>query len=159
MQVITKIRGYIAKGVPYLAWASFILALTGGTILPGTPFGKAVIRSIDSFAWDWLPAVVFCAGIVGVILDLRRDLIPDRVAVYFAGIAPTVAGAVSGKLADKVTDFGDWVAGWSTGWLVEWSGIVKPAHIAILCMVLAQVIAQRVMRDRKGGAHGHGGVL
>lgn len=156
MQVISKIRGIIAKGVPYLAWASFVLALTGGTILPGTPIGKGVIRFIDSFAWDWLPAIAFSAAIVGVLLDLRRDLIPDRVAVYCAALAPTLAGGINGKLAKNVTEFGEWVSSWSLKPLEEWSGIVKPAHIAILCMVLAYVIAKRVMKDRQGGAH-HGG--
>lgn len=161
MQVIDRFRARINQGIPYLAWASFVLALTGGVILPGTPFGETLSDVIRSVTWEWVPPVAFSAGIVGVILDLRHDLIPDRMAVYVAALAPTWAGAITGKLAEKVSEFGEWVSTWTLGPLTEWSGIMNPAQLSILCMVLAYVIAKRVMKDRKSGArgHAHGGVV
>lgn len=153
---VSRVRARIAETLPYLAWASFVLALTGGALLPGTPVGESLSDFISSVTWVWVPPAVFAIGVVGAGWDIVRDLIPDRIAIYTAALAPTFAGAIDGKLASKVAQFSDWVASWSVGWLKEWSGLVEPEHVAIVALLLAFAIAKRATKDRKG-ARGHGG--
>lgn len=142
-------RQRIAKGLPYLAWVSFALALVGGAILPGTPVGIAISRAIGAFIWTWVPPVAFCAMVVGIVLDTVRDFIPDRVAVYSAALAPTFGGAIHGTLASKVVEFAKWVASLMTRPLTQWSGIDTAPGVAVLALVLAFVIADRTMKDKR----------
>lgn len=154
---VSRLRARIAEYLPYLAWVSFILALTGGVLLPGTGVGEAISDFIESVTWVFLPPAVFIVGVAWTTYDILRDAIPDRAAVYTAALAPTFAGAVDGKIAEWVTGFSDWVASWSIGWLEDATGLVEPQHVAIVALVLAYAIAHRVMKDRKSTMRGHGG--
>jgi hypothetical protein len=155
MQVMNRFRARIAGALPYLAWASFLFALTGGALLPGTPVGVDIADFIQSVTWTWLPYVVFSVAIVGTVIDIGRDLIPDRIAVYSAALAPTFAGAIDGKLAEKVEALGRWAAGGIGDPLREWTGLMEPAHVSIAALALAWVIARRVVKDGKSVRAGH----
>lgn len=151
---VSQVRSRIAAGLPYLAWASFGLATIGGALLPGTKVGKTLIEILDSFTWPVVPAIVLAALTVGVVLDIVRDLIPDRVAIYAAALGPTLAASVTGGIAEKITEWSAGLADWATGWLTEQSGIDTASGISALSLVLAYVIAKRVTKDRrsmKGG--------
>lgn len=144
-----RMSSAINQMLPYMAWASMIFSLVGGALLPGTPVGKSLTSAIESFAWPWVPPVAFAGAIVGIILDTGRDLLPDRIAVYSAMIAPTAAGAVGGKLAEHVIALAQWLTDHTIGWLREWSNIPTDGGIAALCLVCAVVVAKRVVKDRK----------
>lgn len=149
MQVMNRFRQRIAGALPYLAWVSFLFALTGGALLPGTPVGEDIADFIQSVTWTWLPTAVFCVAIAGTVIDIGRDLIPDRIAVYSAALAPTFAGAIDGKLAGHVEALGRWAAGGIGDPLKEWTGLVEPAHVAIVALALAWAVARRVVKDSK----------
>lgn len=149
MKALSKAKAAVAKGLPYLAWASFAFAAVGGALLPGTPVGQGIAELIHSITWAWLPAVAFAAMVVGIALDIARDMIPNRIAVYSAAAAPTVAGAISGKLAGAVTGFAQWMASWMTAPLREWSGIYTSTGLAVLALALSYVVAKRVVKDGK----------
>lgn len=154
---MNKFRARIAGGLPYLAWASFLFALTGGALLPGTPVGEGLSDFVKSVTWTWLPVAALVVGVAGAAIDIIRDLIPDRIAVYTAALAPTVAGAIDGELADKVVGFGEWAVGHIGGPLERWTGLVEPAHVAIVALLLAWTIARRVVKDGKAIRAPHGG--
>jgi hypothetical protein len=154
---VSRLRARIAEYLPYLAWVSFILALTGGVLLPGTGVGEAISDFIKSVTWVFLPPIVFILGVGGATYDILRDAIPDRIAVYTAALAPTFAGAIDGFIAEWVTGFSDWVASWSVDWLEDATGLVEPQHVAIVALVLAFGIARKVMKDKKSTMRGHGG--
>jgi len=154
MRSIKKVRAWIKKVMPYLAWASFTLALVGGSLLPATDLGRGIAHFVSTITWTWLPPVFFVGSVMGLLFDILRDLIPNRIAVYAASTAPTVASAIHGYAATWVTDFADWVASWTTGYLTKVSGIDTANGVAVLALVLAAVIAGKVT---KPGRKGRGG--
>lgn len=155
MKGFKKLKGYIRKAMPYLAWVSFALALTGGSLLPGTDFGKGIADFIRSWGWDWFAPVVFTLACAGLAIDTGRDLIPNRVAVYAAAVAPTLASAIGGLLAEWVRGLAEWVASWSTRPLIRLTDIHQPAGIAIVALGLAFVIASRVTKPGRKAKAGY----
>lgn len=154
---VNRLRARIAEMLPYLAWVSFVLALTGGVLLPGTPAGKNISHFLDGITWSWVPVFAFCAAVFLAGHDIVRDLIPDRFAVFTAAWAPTIAASVDGDIARWVSGFSEWVAGWSVDRLERLTGLFDPTAVTALALGLAFVIARRVMKDRKGATRTHGG--
>lgn len=154
---VSRMRARIAEYLPYLAWVSFVLALTGGVLLPGTKFGNELSGWVESVTWPVVPALVLCVLVFGAGYDILRDAIPDRMAVYTAAVAPTIAGSVDGGIADAVGDFSNWVAGWSVDHLEKLTALYSQGALSLFCLGMALVIAQRTMKDKRAGARGHGG--
>jgi len=154
MRSVKKVRAWIKKVMPYLAWASLTFALVGGSLLPATGLGKMVAHLISTIVWSWLPPVFFIGAVIGLLFDILRDLIPNRVAIYAACVAPTVASAIHGYAATWVTDFADWVASLTTDRLTKVSGIDTTAGVALLALVLAGVIANKVTKPGRKGRSG-----
>jgi hypothetical protein len=106
------LRAAHAKSIKGLAWASFVIALADGALLPGTWIGDWVRT-----AFGWLPSglgiavpvIVLILGWGAVFLDCYLDLEPNQIAVYGALMLPTVASTMSGGLATWTIDIANQV--------------------------------------------------
>lgn len=148
------LRSAHAKSVKGLAWATLVIGLADGALLPGTFVGDAV-RTV--FGWlPWgpvIPIIVLIVGWVAVFLDSYLDLEPNQIAVAGALLLPSVATSMSGGLAEWTEDIADTVLNAIDQWLfaAQPDGLGS-GTLAVAVAVAAGLMAQRVVKkSRKSG--------
>jgi len=142
------LRAMHQKSVKGLAWASFVIALACGALLPGTFVGEWVVTVLGWLPWGaTIPVIVLIVGWVGVFLDTYLDLEPNQLAVWGALLLPSVAGAVSGGMADWTQDIADTVleAVDQSLFAAAPEGLGSTA-LALATSVAAVLMAQRVVK-------------
>ncbi len=90
-----------AKATKVAAWASFGLAVAASPLLAGT-FVGGIVDNLLGILPAFVPLVVFVVMIVSTAVDLGVDGVPNRVALYCAMLACSVARSVQGRLGDSV---------------------------------------------------------
>ncbi|MGC9670969.1 hypothetical protein ACNTMW_31030 [Planosporangium sp. 12N6] len=146
---INIIKAARKKGVTGLAWASLVIALAGGALATDTWMGHLVKSILRLLPWEWLPAVLLAAAVIGTGLDLFLDGVPNQVAIASALLAPSVASATRGKLGATVTDRSGQLLAWIDRDLTGWLGTDSSTGLAIGCIVAAVLMARRVVKKSK----------
>jgi hypothetical protein len=116
------LRGFHSKSIKGLAWASFVIALAAGALLPATFVGDLVRGAFGFLPAGWniaVPVIILIVGWGAVFLDCYLDLEPNQVAVYGALMLPTVATSISGGLATWTIDLAQSVLGRIDGLLFQ----------------------------------------
>jgi fructose-specific phosphotransferase system IIC component len=141
------LRSAHAKSIKGLAWASFVVALADGALLPGTFVGDWVRTAFGILPNTWsvvVPVIVLIVGWVAVFLDCYLDLEPNQVAIYGALLLPTVASTISGGLADWVRSVADTVLHAIDQWLFQ----AAPDGLGSSALALAAAVAVLLMANR-----------
>jgi hypothetical protein len=149
------LRAVHAKSIKGLAWASFIIAVADGALIPGTFVGDWV-RSIAG----WIPApwgvivsvIALVVGFVAVFLDCYLDLEPNQVAVIGALLLPTIASTIRGGLADWVRDIAHDVLHLIDQWLFKAApdGLGSTALAVAVAVAVLMMASRVVKKSRKG---------
>lgn len=132
------------KGRKALAWISYGLAVVGGAALAATFVGGLIAGFIGFFP-GWVAIVVFTGGFVAMAIDLFIDGEPNQVALYTAMLLPSVARAVPGRLSATVTDLSHQALAQVNATLGAWLGTSSALGLAIACVVVALLMARRVV--------------
>ncbi|MEO3930933.1 hypothetical protein ABGB07_44890 [Micromonosporaceae bacterium B7E4] len=153
------IRAARQKGTTALAWASFGVAIVGGTFAAGMWIGEVIRTLLDALPWPWVPALLLLIAVVGVGIDLFVDGAPNQVAIYGGILTPSIATAADGKLGNSISDWTADLVNWLNGSLVEWLGTGSAVGLALACIICSLLMARRVVRKSAGapaGARGGG---
>lgn len=148
-QAIQKIR---AKSVKVLAWVSLAFALIGGTFAAGTPVGDFVRTILGWIPWWWVPAVILLGLAAWTLVDLLLDGEPNHPAVWTAIISPSVATAAAGRLGSSITGALRELLRQVDGPMSEWVGTGSSIGLTAACIVVALVLARRVVQSGPAGA-------
>lgn len=133
------------KGRKGLAWISFIFAIVGGAAIAATFIGDW-IRSLLGMLPGWVAALAIAAAVASMLIDIFLDGEPNQIALYSALTLPTLARATSGKLSGNVTHVSGQVAGGVNSGLSSWLGVSSTLATAVICTVIALLMARRVIR-------------
>lgn len=140
------IRG---RGVTILAWVSMGFAVGGGTALASTFAGGAIARVVGIFP-DWVAATMFGLGVLGLLLDLANDGIPNQLAIWMGILLPSIARAVPGRLGVTVTDVSREILGYVNQFVAEWVGTSSAIGVAATAVGISLLVARRVVRKSAG---------
>ncbi len=116
---VKKVHGQVLK---LSAWVVFVLAIATSTLLVGTFVADWYRSLINQLPTAWTIGFCVIAGVVLVVLgivDVLKDLEPNRGAVYAVLSLPTVLSAISGGFAEWVSGGADWVFKLVDQWLRE----------------------------------------
>ena len=141
------------KSIKALAWASFVIAVAAGALLPGTFIGDWVRTAFGWLPWGpVIPIIVLIVGVVAAFLDCYLDLEPNQVAVYAALLLPTIASTISGGLAGGVRNLANTVLDAVDQWLFKASpdGLGSSA-LAIATAFAVVLMANRVVKKSRKG--------
>ena len=144
----SAIRAVQQKGITGLAWASFIIAVVGGTLIPETFLGRILQGFLQLWPWKWIPPVLLAAAVVALAIDIFIDLVPNTAAVWSALTLPSIAASVTGRLGDEVSHWCGELLDAIDGWLHEWI-TDSSTGLAIACCAAALIMARRVMKKSK----------
>lgn len=147
------LRSAHAKSIKGLAWASFVIALADGAMLPATFVGDAVDTGLGWLPWGAIvPIIILVVGWGAVFLDTYLDLEPNQVAVIGALLLPSVAASLNGGLADWTEDVADKVLNAIDQWLFAAmpDGLGSQA-LAVTIAVAVVLMAQRVVKKSRKG--------
>lgn len=152
-----KIKEKQEAGTYILGWASFALAIVGGTFAARTWIGDVVNFILGLIPWDYTPHALLAVGVVATFLDLFSDLTPNQGAVTSAILAPIIAVAVNdgphpAKLASRVDDWSMALQGKVGGQLADWIGNIGASGMAVICIAIAVVTAKRVLAKQSAAA-------
>lgn len=146
--VKAAVKAVQQKGIKGLAWASFALAVVGGTLAPQMFLGKLIQGFLGLWPWPWIPPVLLAATVVAVGIDIFIDLTPNQAAIWSALTMPTIAASVKGKLGDTVSGWCqsllDLIDGWLHTWITDSS-----TGLAIACIAASLIMARRVVKKSK----------
>jgi hypothetical protein len=146
--VKATVKAVQQKGIKGLAWASFVIAVVGGTLAPQMFLGKLIQGFLGLWPWPWIPPVLLAATIVAVGIDIFIDLTPNQAAIWSALTMPTIAASVKGKLGDTVSGWCqallDEIDGWLHTWITDSS-----TGLAIACIAASLIMARRVVKKSK----------
>lgn len=132
------------KGVLALAWISYALAVVGGAFLTATFVGSWIVGLVGWFP-GWVAAVAFAGALIAMVVDLWVDGEPNRLALWMAMVIPSLAMAVPGRLGESVRDVSDEIRSAVTSGMTEWLGTSSVYAIAFASVVVAMLIARRVV--------------
>jgi hypothetical protein len=139
------LRAAHTKSIKGLAWASFIIAIAVGALLPDTFVGN---WTREVFSWlPWgpvIPIILLIVGFVAAFLDCYLDLEPNQVAVYSALMLPTIASTIEGGLADWVRDISRTVLDAIDQWLFK----AAPEGLGSTALAIAIAFAVILMSNR-----------
>lgn len=142
---VAGLRAAHTKSIKALAWASFVVAVAAGALLPATFIGDGV-RAV--FGWlPWgpvIPIIVLIVGVVAAFLDCYLDLEPNQIAVYAALLLPSIASTISGGLADGVQA----IAGTVLHAIDQWLFKASPAGLGSSALAIATATAVVLMSNR-----------
>lgn len=137
--------GFInGRGVLILAWISFAFAVAGGAALAGT-FVGGIVSGVVRFFPGWVSVVAFGLGVVGLVIDLANDGIPNRLAIWMGILLPSFARAVPGKLSGVVTQFSHQLLGYINQSMGEWVGTTSTIGVAVAAVGISLLVARRVV--------------
>lgn len=147
------LRSAHAKSIKGLAWASLVIALADGALLPGTFVGDAISTVFGWLPWGpVIPIIILIVGWVGVFLDSYLDLEPNQVAVWGALLLPSVAASMSGGLADWTKDIASTVLQAIDRWLFAAAPDgLGSSTLAVAIAVAVVLMAQRVVKKSRKG--------
>jgi hypothetical protein len=139
-------HGKVKKAV---GWVVYVLAIATSALLVATFLADWYRGLIGLLPTSWTIGFCVLAGVVMAIIsivDVAKDLWPERRSVYSALALPTVLSAISGGFAEWITGFADWVFGLLDQWLREAvpNGMGLGSDlIAIAFLVATVMLAQR----------------
>lgn len=136
------------RGTLILAWISWVVAVAGGAAIAVTFIGGLVAGAIGILP-SWIAIVAFTLGVVGMILDLVVDGVPNRLAIWMAILLPSVARSVPGKLGASVTHASGQIFSSMNHSLGAWVGTTSTLAVAASLVGIALLVARRVVA--KGG--------
>lgn len=154
MSVATAARAARAKAIPILAWTSLAIATIAGTFAVATFVGDIVRGVLGVFPWGWIPAGLLIAGLVTIVVDLIKDGEPNHPSLIALMLAPSVASAANGRFGDTVTGWANDLNGAVDDGLSEWFGTQSSLGITIICIVVALILANRVIKKGRSGDGG-----
>lgn len=137
------------KGKKALAWIAFAFAVVAGAAFAVGGLGRFFDGMLGMFGLPWLPALMFGAGFVAMMVDLIVDQIPNQVAMWMAVALPSLAQSVDGKLSQTVQDVTGQILTQVNSGVSSWLGVSGAWGVAIVCMVVAYLMGRRVLA--KGG--------
>jgi hypothetical protein len=145
------VRGVIENPLAALA---FIAAGLGGFAVSDTWIGH-LIGNIVNIGPIYLPHVLFGAAVFTIACDLFRDGIPERLAIYLALVAPSLAMAIPEDaklhtlLGGWITDLNDWLDRALGPWFV---GDAKNVTLTIVGMMSIAISILWCQRYAKNGS-------
>ena len=128
-----------------LSWIAFGCAVIGGWAAIAIWIGDWVAGFVGLFP-DAVAPVLFVVGVAVVAIDLFRDGTPNRPAIYFAILLPSVGLGVNGKLAAQLNTWGDQVNRATSEKVGEWLGQGGLNAIALVAIALAVIVAQKAIK-------------
>ena len=128
-----------------LAWISFGFAISGGALIVDTWPGRRVAAIVELVPWGWTAAVLVFLAAVFIIRDLLLDWIPNRPAVVLVLLLPSVAAGAPGRAGDTVTALSNGLLRWVAAGLDDWVGTGADAGLAVTCVGIALLLAQRTV--------------
>jgi fructose-specific phosphotransferase system IIC component len=139
------LRAAHAKSIKGLAWASFVIAIADGALIPNTFVGDWTRKVFGWLPWGpVIPIIVLIVGVVATFLDCYLDLEPNQVAVYSALMLPTIASTIHGGLADWVRELSQTVLDAIDQWLFQ----AAPRGLGSSALAIAIALAVTLMSDR-----------
>lgn len=135
-----------------LAWASLILACTGGLAATGSFVGTWIVRIVQIGPW-WLPFLLIGLGALRWLGDLS-DGVPNRWAVYISMLWPSLFLAIpDGKMRESMSGWVDDLNRWLDSHLAVWVGHAGANAImtvtAVTCIGMAVLWAHKYAKDAK----------
>lgn len=118
-----------------LAWITQVMAFLGGAFAVATFLGDWLDTALGWIPWEWVPVALLFAITMGVLLDLLWDALPERIALWGAFAAPSVAAAVPGNLGDSVQGWADDLKGALRDGLTEWFGDQPAIGLTVICLI------------------------
>lgn len=149
----TSSKGGGKKKTMILGWISYSLAACGGGALMASPVGTAVAWLTGATRWFGVAVLVIAVG--GMTVDILIDLVPNKLAVAVAILAPSMAmGAkTTGKHRGKHSQFVETmrtisgsIADVSRDRIGPFLGTASMLAVALILIVLAWLIARRTMK-------------
>lgn len=139
-----------AKVTKVAAWASFALAVAASPLLAGT-FVGGIVDNVLGVLPAVVPLVVFVVMIVSTAVDLGVDGVPNRVALYCAMLACSVARSVQGRLGDSVERWANALLDQIRGPLGDLLGTGSALALALAAAAAAYIVARRTMAAKSSG--------
>jgi hypothetical protein len=146
--VKAAVKAVQQKGIKGLAWASFAIAVVGGTLATETWIGKLIQGFLGLWPWKWIPPVLLAAAVVALAVDIFIDLIPNQTAIWSALTIPSIAASVPRRLGDEVSHWCGELLNLIDGWLHEWIAD-SSTGLAIACIAASLIMARRVVKKSK----------
>ncbi|HLL69054.1 MAG TPA: hypothetical protein VK453_25565 [Micromonosporaceae bacterium] len=128
-----------------LTWVSLGLGFIGGWAAIATWIGAFVGGAVGMLP-DWAPPLLFVVGTAIIVIDVLRDGIPNRPAVYFMILLPSIGLGVNGKLSDQLDKWGDNINRVTSEKAGEWLGEGSLTALALIAIALAVVVAQKAIK-------------
>lgn len=133
------------KSIKALAWASFVIGIAAGALLPGTFIGDWTRTFFGWLPWGpVIPIIVLIVGTVAAFLDCYLDLEPNQIAVYAALMLPSIASTISGGIADAVRAIANTVLDAVDQWLFK----ASPAGLGSSALAIATAFTVVLMSNR-----------
>lgn len=137
-----------------LAAGAFLCAAAGGVAVSDTWIGHFV-GGVVNIGPIWLPHVLFAGAVLLIVLDLFRDGIPERFAIYLALFAPSLAMAIpkDAKLHQKMAGWIENLNNWLDRTIGPWlTGDKKDVALTIIGFVGITVAVLWCERYAKNGS-------
>lgn len=138
------------RATQILAWVSFALGVTAGSLLASTFFGGFVDNIVGFGPWDWVPVLILAGLFVFVAVDLFSDMVPNRLALYSVMSMPSVARGVDGSLGTHVESWANSVRDALQGNLSDLLGTSSAIGLAGAAALVAWIVARRTMKAKAG---------
>ena len=137
------------KTVPAMAWVSFGAAVLAGALAPGMWIGTVVREVLGISPWSWLPLVALLGVVTLMVRDFAIDGEPNKLAVYGAIAAPSMAVGAGGELSARIGELSSQILSACYGWLATWSGTTNATGLTMACLTVAVLLAQRTVKKSK----------
>lgn len=139
-----------AQATKVLAWASFALGVAASPLLAGT-FVGGIVDNLLGILPSWVALLALVAIVVMTAIDLGMDGVPNRVALYCAMAACSVARSVQGQLGDSVERWSNALLTQVRGPLSSWLGTSSALALALAAGLAAWLVARRTMAAKAAG--------
>lgn len=148
--VIGKFKRISEQAVPYLAWASWLLALASSPLLAGT-FVGGFIDNIISVLPSVVPLIAMVWMGVRTIRDIGLDGVPNMEAFWYTLLFCSVARSVGGRFGDRVEGFANTILSYIREPLSAELGTGSALALALCGALAAFIVAERTMAPKGGG--------
>ncbi len=146
---LAKAKQISAQAVPYLAWASWILAFASSPLLAATFIG-GLVDNILGLLPAWVPLLALVIMVVRAARDILLDGVPNMEAFWFTLLVCSVARSVDGRFGDRVETWANTVLGYIRGPLGAELGTGSGIALALCGAAAAFLVAQRTMKPKGG---------
>lgn len=145
-----KLKQWREKLVPWLAWASFLLAFASSPLLAGT-FVGGFVDNVLTFGPAWVALLALVVIGVGVGVDLIRDGVPNMMAFWGTLLICSVARSVDGRFGDRVEGWANALLGKIREPLSAELGTGSALALALCGAAAAFLVARRTMAAKASG--------